>query len=75
MPAGLHGAAVAITGRRDNVLRDAVAALQREGIRAHGIQASCSCSHNLELHGVQNQSGQEHSGASKSVAARMYRSH
>lgn len=35
---GLHGAAVAISGRRENVLRDAVAALQREGIRALGIQ-------------------------------------
>lgn len=35
---GLHGAAVAITGRRDGVLRDAAAALQREGIRAHAIQ-------------------------------------
>lgn len=38
MHAGLHGAEVAITGRRENVLRDAVAALQREGIKAHGIQ-------------------------------------
>jgi len=36
---GLHGAAVAITGRRENVLRDAVATLEQEGIRAHGIQA------------------------------------
>ena len=35
---GLHGAAVAITGRRDGVLQDAAAALQREGIRAHAIQ-------------------------------------
>jgi hypothetical protein len=38
MCSGLHGAAVAITGRRDGVLRDAAAALQREGIHAHAIQ-------------------------------------
>ena len=36
--AGLHGAAVVITGRRPAVLQEAVQALQREGIRAHGIQ-------------------------------------
>lgn len=29
---------MAITGRRDGVLRNAAAALQREGIRAHAIQ-------------------------------------
>lgn len=36
--AGLHGAAVVITGRRPAVLQEAVQALESEGIRAHGIQ-------------------------------------
>ena len=36
--AGLHGAAVVITGRRPEVLKGAVVALQSEGIQAHGIQ-------------------------------------
>jgi hypothetical protein len=36
--AGLHGAAVAISGRRQQVLDDAVAAFKEEGITAIGLQ-------------------------------------
>lgn len=36
--AGLHGAAVAITGRRATVLEAAVQSLKSEGIHAIGIQ-------------------------------------
>lgn len=35
--AGLHGAAVVITGRRENVLRDSVAALQADGVTATAV--------------------------------------
>ena len=38
--AGLHGAAVAITGRRQPVLDSAVEALTSEGIKAVGVQVS-----------------------------------
>lgn len=36
--AGLHGASVVISGRREQVLRDACAALGAEGITAHFVQ-------------------------------------
>ena len=35
---GLHGAKVVISGRRENVLRDACQVLSKEGIVAHGVQ-------------------------------------
>ena len=40
LPAGLHGAKVVISGRREQVLRDACAALGGEGVTAHFVQAS-----------------------------------
>lgn len=39
---GLHGAAVAITGRRQPVLDSAVEAFRAEGINAIGIQVTIS---------------------------------
>jgi hypothetical protein len=39
LPAGLHGTAVAISGRRQQVLDGAVASLAAEGIQAVGLQA------------------------------------
>ena len=41
--AGLHGAAVAITGRRQPVLDSAVEALTSEGINAIGVQVRTPC--------------------------------
>ena len=41
--AGLHGAAVAVTGRRQPVLDSAVEALTSEGIKAIGVQVSMPC--------------------------------
>lgn len=38
MSAGLHGASVAITGRRQEVLDASKAALQRDGIAVHALQ-------------------------------------
>lgn len=35
---GHHGAAIAVSGRRQNVLDSAVEAFRKEGIRAHGLQ-------------------------------------
>ena len=43
--AGLHGAAVAITGRRQPVLDSAVEALTSEGVNAIGLQVTCSSRH------------------------------
>lgn len=37
-PAGLHGAKVVITGRREQVLADSCGALSAEGIAALGVQ-------------------------------------
>ena len=39
VPAGLHGAKVVITGRREQVLADSCGALSAEGIAALGVQA------------------------------------
>ena len=38
--AGLHGAAVSIMGRREAVVKESSAALEGEGIRCLGVQAS-----------------------------------
>lgn len=37
-PPGLHGAKVVISGRREQVLRDACTALAAEGVAAHYVQ-------------------------------------
>lgn len=37
--AGLHGAKVVISGRREQVLQDACKALGAEGVAAHFVQA------------------------------------
>lgn len=39
-PAGLHGAKLVISGRRESVLQAAVDALSREGLSAHYVQVN-----------------------------------
>lgn len=48
LPAGLHGATVAITGRRQDVLDTSRSALQREGIAAHALQGDVRSSEACE---------------------------
>lgn len=38
IPAGLHGAKVAIMGRRQQVIQDSAEKLQSEGVDAIGVQ-------------------------------------
>ncbi len=42
MYAGLHGAKLAIMGRRQQVIQESAEKLQSEGLEAIGVQVTCS---------------------------------